>query len=629
MQMLYRETDQNKLNHSVNTIFDLHKMSLNYLEDYTGFQFPFQKLDFATIPGFQYGGMEHVGAIQYRESSLFLDSSATLNQELNRAKLIAHETSHMWFGNLVTMKWFDDVWLKEVFANLMADKIINPAFPKVDHQLQFVTGHYPAAYTIDRSSGANPIRQDLNNLNNAGSLYGSIIYHKAPIMMRQLEAIIGEVNFQKGMAAYIKKYANDNADWNDLIEILDSKTKIDLKQWSEVWVNSPGRPIVTSRIEYDTDNKIVSFEISQKAEDGTSKIWPQLFDVTLLYPDSTLTLAINSSKKNTEVLAAKGLPKPYSILYNSNGFGYGVFPVEKEKLDAIAEIEDEVARGYSYINCYESTLNGAIPATQTFQLLLHGLESESNELILRLITRELSNIYWHYLTESQREQSLPHLLELLYNRLQADESPNIKKDLFNLFKSMAYTGIELDQLYRIWKKEQVIPNLILNENDYTDIAMYLALYQHKKTTSILETAKKSISNPDRLNRFEFLLPSLSHDERVRTQNFESFKEPGNREKENWVLSACYFIHHPLRQKQAINNLKMSLEILEEIQQTGDIFFPKGWLDNTIGLYSSEKALIILEKFIETHPNLNPQLRLKLLQSTDDLTRSQKLLQNPL
>ena len=87
-----------------------------------------------------------------------------------------------------------------------------------------------------------------------------------------------------------------------------------------------------------------------------------------------------------------------------------------------------------------------------------------------------------------------------------------------------------------------------------------------------------------------------------------------------MLSACYYIHHPLRQKTAIEHLPLSLDLIEEIQQTGDIFFPKGWLDNTIGLYSSEEAFEVLTGFLEANPELNPQLRLKILQSTDDLYR---------
>ena len=158
---------------------------------YTGIPYAFGKFDFVLIPAFQFGGMEHAGKILYNAPGLLLDESATQNQHLGRASVIAHETAHMWFGDLVTMRWFNDVWMKEVFANFMAAKIVNPSFPEVNHELRFLLSHYPAAYEVDRTPGANAIRQPLDNLNEAGSLYGAIIYQKAPIVMRHLEAADG------------------------------------------------------------------------------------------------------------------------------------------------------------------------------------------------------------------------------------------------------------------------------------------------------------------------------------------------------------------------------------------------------------------------------------------------------
>ena len=132
---------------------------IEWLERYTGIPYPFGKFDFVLVPSFQFGGMEHPGSIFYNASSLLLDPSATTNQKLGRASLIAHETSHMWFGDLVTMRWFDDVWMKEVFANFMAAKIVNPSFPEINHELRFLYAHYPSAYDVDRTAGTNAIRQ--------------------------------------------------------------------------------------------------------------------------------------------------------------------------------------------------------------------------------------------------------------------------------------------------------------------------------------------------------------------------------------------------------------------------------------------------------------------------------------
>jgi len=623
MTLLHRETSEEKISASTNEIFKLHDNAVGFLEAYTQQKFPFKKLDFACIPGFQYGGMEHVGAIQYRSSSLFLDDNATDSRLLGRCKLIAHETAHMWFGDLVTMKWFNDVWMKEVFANFMADKIANPTFPEINHSLQFMTTHYPSAYSEDRTQGANPIRQKLDNLKNAGTLYGRIIYNKAPIMMRQLEVVMGEDNFKTGIREYIKTFANSNADWNELVSILDSKTDVNMKQWSDVWVNQSGRPIIDSDIVY-TDSKISSFKISQSAEDGSANVWTQSFDIGLVYPNETKVISVELDGKRIELNEAQGLEKPESIIYNYNGFGYGVFPIESDKIERIATIKDEVARGYSYINLYENVLKGTVTPDSAFKVLSNGFVTENEELIARMVSGYARDVFWKFLTNEERFTNLSTLEARLKNRLYDDIPFGMKKTVFNFYRGLAYSDSGKDFLYQLWSKKETIPNLILNEDDYTGIASTLAIYNHKDSKTILDTAKEAISNPDRKQRFEFLRASLSADESERDAFIQNLSDAKNREKESWVLGALGNIHHPLRQESAQKHLKMSLELLEEIQLTGDIFFPKNWLNNTIGNYSSKYAYDTLETFLNENPDFNPVLKNKLLQSADGLYRAQRI-----
>lgn len=624
MTLLYRENDLEKLKESMGPIFSLHRQAVSFLEKYTQYPFPFKKMDFATIPVFQYGGMEHVGAIQYRESTLFLDNAATNSEKLSRGKLIAHETSHMWFGDLVTMKWFNDVWMKEVFANFIADKIMNPAFSDINHNLQFLTAHYPSAYGEDRTKGTHPIRQNLANLKDAGSLYGSIIYNKAPIMMRQLEATMGAEAFQKGIQKYIRKYANSNADWENLVAIFDKETPVDIKKWSDVWVNQSGRALFTDQIAYDTTGAIKSFVIRQQAEDSSLNVWPQVFEIGLLYPDETKRIKVVVKDGLTEVEAAIGLPKPISIIYNYNGYGYGVFPIDADNLDKIPEIKDELARAYSYINLYENTLTGKIAPVKAFESCLKGIVQEENELVAKLLSGQLNSLFWKFLTEKQQLSSQRELESMLNKRLQEDLPANVKKTLFVLFGEMAYSETAKEKLYQLWNKEVVIDNLKLNEDDYVNMAMNLTIYKHKKSAEIIKKTRELISNSDKQKRFDFLLPSLSDDELVRDAFMESLKQEKNREKESWVQLALANIHHPLRQQGSKKYLRECLDLIEEVQLTGDIFFPKGWLVNSVGKYSSADAFEIVNDFLKENPKFSPILKRKLLQATDDLSRAQEI-----
>jgi len=270
LTMLHRETDQSKVANNKEAIFDLHFNALEWLEEYTGIPYPFEKFGFALIPSFQYGGMEHPGAILYRARSLFLEENATQNELLGRASVIAHETAHMWFGNLVTMDWFNDVWLKEVFANFMAAKMVNSNFPEINHDLRFLMAHYPSAYGVDRTRGANSIQQELPNLKDAGTVYGAIIYQKAPIVMRHLERIVGEKSFRNSLRIYLEEFSYDNATWDDLVNIIDEKSEMNIKSWSQVWVKEPGMPDMFSFYIPDDEKNIKRLNLYQRNERGKS-----------------------------------------------------------------------------------------------------------------------------------------------------------------------------------------------------------------------------------------------------------------------------------------------------------------------------------------------------------------------
>ena len=621
---LYRENDSEKIKESTDVIFKQHEQAVTFLEDYTLQKFPFKKLDFVAIPSFQYGGMEHVGAIQYSESDLFLDTKATESEKIERAKLIAHETAHMWFGDLVTMKWFDDVWMKEVFANFMADKIVNPLFPEVNHNLQFLTSHYPSAYAEDRTAGTNPIKQNLENLKNAGSLYGNIIYDKAPIMMRQLEMAMGEKAFRKGIQKYIQKFANKNADWNDLIAILDHQTSLNLNKWSDVWVKKSGRPLFTEKIKYDKENKIKKFQIIQNAEDGTKNTWPQTFEIGFVYSDTIKTIPVTIKDKSITIHKAIGFAKPITIIYNYNGHGYGVFPIDTSCIDCFTSTKNEVAKASGYINLYENMLAGTITPLDAFHVNLKSIAIEENELIINVLSSQINIIFWKYLSNYQQQVNQIAAADLIYKRLQENLPSNIKKTLFGLFNAIAYSERDKERLYQIWNKEIQINNLKLNEDDYTNIAMDLVIFNHQKSNEIISKTKQSISNPDKQKRFDYLLSSLSSHEAVRDAFVESLKDEKNRENESWVLSAFKNIYHPLRQESAKKHLKSALYLIDEIQRTGDIFFPKAWLSGSIGRYSSDYAFQLVETFLSENPNFSPILKRKLMQATDGLYRAKKI-----
>lgn len=621
---LYRETDTAKINHSLNEVFRIHGSSLKFLEDWTGIPYPFQKFDFVSIPDFQFGGMEHVGAIQYKESALFLDAGATKDQWNSRNNLIAHETAHMWFGDLVTMNWFTDVWMKEVFANFMADKSTEAITGKDVFDLKFLVDHFPAAYGVDRSIGANPIRQDLDNLKDAGTLYGNIIYHKAPIMMRQLERLMGKEKFRQGVREYLKKFSNGNASWPDLIAILDKYADADLQEWNKVWVNDTGRPVVDYVLE-QKDHKISKFSIQQKPEYGKGKIWPQLFEVSLHYPGVVKELTVNLNAAEVELKEAIGMDAPLFVQFNSSGQGYGVWPVDPVMFKSLYAINKPLDRASAYISLYENMLNGrSIKPAELLSLFIAGLDKEKEELNLKLISGYISTIFWEFTDVAGRTQQAPLLEKALWKAMGDQPSANHKKLLFKTYQDIFLSKEAGRQLHQIWKDRKAPEGLKLSEDDYTALAFSLAL-REEDNSATLKTQLSRISNEDRRKRFEFIMPAVSSVPADRDAFFKSLRLKANRAKESNVGVALYYLHHPLRQATSLKYLPESLEMLSEIQTTGDIFFPQNWLSATFSNYQTEEAVQVVTNFLKANPDYNPKLKAKILQSVDYLFRAERLL----
>lgn len=621
--MYHRETDPEKLADNTDEIFRLLFQSLDWLEDYTDIPYAFAKYDFVVIPSFQYGGMEHTGATLYNDSKLFLDKNATHNNTLYRANLIAHETAHMWFGDLVTMKWFDQVWLKEVFANFLADKITNPSFPEMNHKLKFQMAHFPSSYGVDRTSGANPINQLLPNLKDAGSVYGSIIYHKSPIVMDMLERITGEEALQKGLQNYLKNYAYSNATWEDLIAILDATTPSNLEHWSKVWVDKAGRATIFTELSSEND-KITSLTITQTDAEGNPGDWNQDLNLLLAYEDRSEVIVVKFDQPQLAIAEAIGKNTPDYLIPNGKGNGYGFFKLDAKTkqflLTNMHKIEDDLVRGVAWINLYENLCEGEVKGKEFVLATEYQLTKEKNSLILERMLSYMQSAYWLHLSAEERLQIGKHLEDSLWNELNAEKDMSKKSSLYSSFSSISESQSRLDELFIAWKEEHAIGGFDLSETKATDLACILAIKMPEKAEELVATQTERIKNTDRKKRMQFISSSLSANQQVRKEFFASLHKAENREIERWVLDGLGYLNHPLRADEALTYLPQALELLQEIQITGDIFFPANWLSTSYSGLHSKEAGDITRQFLAEHPDYPENLKLKILQASDLVLR---------
>jgi aminopeptidase N len=535
----------------------------------------------------------------------------------------------MWFGDLVTMTWFNDVWMKEVFANFLAAKMVNPFFPQVNHDLRFLVQHYPGAYDVDRTDGANPIRQPLANLDDAGSLYGPIIYLKAPIVMRQLERMIGEDAFRTGAQQYLSAHKFANAGWPELIRILDERTPADLASWSHAWVEEPGRPIIRTELQ-EVDGVIERLAFVQSDARSRSIQWPQRIQVLVGTTSGVQALDVNLSGQTTELPQAKGL-KPEWVLPLGLGLGYGSFELDPRTngylTTSLHALSDPVTRGAATIALWESMLDGRVPVREVLDELLRAVAVETDELDLQLMLDNLKTAFWRFTPADERTALSGRIEDVLRTGLARAPGTSAKAAWFAALRNMATTPASLEWLERVWARKAVISGLPLSEVDEADLACDLALRDVPSTPGILALQLQRFQNPDRRDRFAFIMPALSRDVDARERFFQSLRDPANRTHESWVVDAVRYLHHPLRAGTSRILVRPALDLLIEIQRTGDIFFPRRWADATLWGYQSVRTAADVRAFIdELPPNYPARLRLVLLASADPLFRAARMQQ---
>ena len=524
------------------------RFALDWLEEYTGMPYPFAKYDFVVLPGFQFGGMEHAGATFYNDIRLFLSANPTPDEILRRIELIAHETAHMWFGDAVTMKWFNDVWTKEVFANYFAAAITEPLFPEANHELNFLRTYKAAAMAQDRTEGRTAIRQSLDNMNNAGLVYNNIIYNKAPVMMRKLAAMMGEDAFRAGIREYLAEFKYGNATWDDLIAILAKHTDEDVAGFSRTWVDQPYWP------EYQALN-------CSDAEDS------ERYGLIRLNPAQA-----------DSVMSVRPLP------------------------------EDPVRRLALLMNLNENYLTGGIADMPWLRFLMHSLSGEEDALIAAAISGYMAEPLLSCHSAGQDAGDIEAgILEMSENH----SVKSVRTLLLRLLAKNAFSQDTAGRLYEIWSSGE---DGRLSQRDNMTLAYELAVRMPDKAKEIIDTQRGRLRNPDLLREFDFISRAVTPSEAARDSLFASLGNKEERRIEPWTQAVLYYLNHPLRSASAVKYIRPALELLPEIQRTGDIFFPAGWCSNLLAGHRSVEARIAVRQYLDDHPELNPMLRSKVLQA---------------
>jgi aminopeptidase N len=314
---------------------------------------------------------------------------------------------------------------------------------------------------------------------------------------------------------------------------------------------------------------------------------------------------------------------------NGRGDGYGYFTYAERDLDYLTSesLYEYPAkfRASVYISVWENMLNGNLDRINMGDALMLYLKNEDDELNINLLLGYYRTFFWRYAEKPMRQSLVKWMEPELWQKINSEANASVQAAYFKTYRATALSEKGISNLYKLWKAELKVPGLKLSSNDLTTLAFELAVRGDLENIgyevdSVLENQLNSIENPDKKKRMLFIIPALSMDEDIRTAFFESLKDPVNREQEPWVQTALRYLHHPLRAEQSVKYIQPSLWLLPEIQETGDIFFPMGWLQATLSGHRSAKASGIVKIYLNNNPDLDPKLRQKVLQAADPLFR---------
>lgn len=612
-------SDADRVAASLDAILDTHAAAVTWLEAYTGIDYPFSQFGIVLIPSFQFSGMEHPGAIYYHADRLLLGPSATAEEIRSRVALIAHETAHIWFGDLVTMRWFDEVWLKEVFANAMAEKILAALHPDEDHGLRFFLATYPAAYAVDRSGGTHAITQPLENLNDAGRLYGPLIYQKAPIVLRQMELLMGAEAFRDGVRRYLSAHRFGTATWDDLVTALDATGKYNLRAWARPWVFHAGRP----RIQVTRGQAVVAGpEVCTVRSDdpsGQGLLWQQRLVVTVGDQTSARSYPLEMSEEPRRL---EVLPPAQFVLASGGGLGYGAFPLDPRSqawlLQHVERVPDALTRASAWVTLWDGLLDGAVAAEALVHAALRGLASEQEDGLSERLVGILGKAYWLFLTAPERDVVAPRVEATVAQRLRTAATPAAAAMWLSAFRHVVLSREGCQWLADVWSRDLVVPGLTLSEADEAAIICDLAVREHNGWATMLETQVQRTGNPDLQARLAFIAPALSDQPATRERAFAELAEPSSRRREPWALSRVQWLNHPLRQAFARRFITPGLDMLPELARTGDIFFASRWAASLLGGHGSAAAVALVDEWLRSRQEVSEHLRRNVRVAADVL-----------
>jgi len=395
-------------------IFEVTKQGFAYFEKTFGLAYPFGKYDQIAVAEYNWGAMENVGCVTFHEDVLIFRSKVTERNYVSRATTIHHEMAHMWFGDLVTMKWWDDLWLNESFAEWASYQSVSESTKYTEAWTEFNSLRKNWAYRVDQLSTTHPIATEMEDLDAVRTNFDGISYAKGASVLQQLVAHVGRDNFIKGLRLYFSKHAFGNTTLKDLIVELEAASGRDLTPWVSTWLRTAGVNTLRPVIEVDGDS-YKKLSIAQEVPTmpvGSKELRPHRLHVGLFdIKDGALTrrksVELDIAGALTEVTALAGEKLADLVLINDKDQTYAKLRFDDRSIETmkshLGTLNESLARGVIWASLWDSCRDGELSASAYISIALNALKSESDISIVAATLMQIDTALFAYASDQTRE----------------------------------------------------------------------------------------------------------------------------------------------------------------------------------------------------------------------------------
>ncbi len=453
-------------------VMDVTRAGFAFFEEAFGRPYPFEKYDQLFVPEFNAGAMENAGAVTFLESYIFRSKVPEATVE-RRVVTILHELAHMWFGDLVTMRWWNDLWLNESFAEYMSTLATAEATSWTDAWTTFSSLEKSWAYRQDQLPSTHPIVAEINDLEDVEVNFDGITYAKGASVLKQLVAWVGQDAFLAGVRSYFAKHEWGNTELRDLLTELESTSGRDLTAWSQVWLEQAGVTLLRPEIGTAGDGVITSFAVTQEAPDEHPVLRPHRlvvggYDVVehdgATRLERVLRVETDVDGARTEIPELVGRPRPDLLLVNDEDLAYAKVRLDEDSLRTavahLAGFTESLPRSLVWAAAWDMTRDGELPAREYLELVLANVGAERDSTVLLVLLRQLSLTLRAYTAPETRAELTPRVVDRLWRLAeQAEPGSDAQLQLVRAFADEAATDTHLNVVAGLLDGSRVLEGL--------------------------------------------------------------------------------------------------------------------------------------------------------------------------